>query len=204
MHGAAHASHRAPPRPAVDVGAGAHGAAPSAAANHAGASGTTGVVNGVAHAAGGVPANNWLAATFSGVSAGPCAHAGSPSDNDLTPRLDAPDAGQDLGGSSGFSGLPVNAVQEDAAAGLEELSDLDNDEHMDVLSVLRDGAPRFDDNDNDADLVVSADVQVGVSGGAGGLSGGVSVCVSLGVSLGVSPVAALPPPSHSPPSFLDS
>jgi len=32
------------------------GAAPSAAANHAGTSGTAGVVNGVAHAAGGVPA----------------------------------------------------------------------------------------------------------------------------------------------------
>jgi len=75
---------------------------------------------------------------------------------------------------------------------------------MDVLSVLRDGAPRFADDDDDADLVVGADVQVGVSGGASGLSGGVSVGVSLGVSLGVGPVAALPPPSHPPPSSLDS
>ena len=85
-----------------------------------------------------------------------------------------------------------------------ELSDLDDDGHMDVLSVLRDCAPRFADDDNDADLVVGDDVQVGVSGGAGGLSGGVSVGVSLGVSLGVGPVAALPPPSHPPPSSLDS
>ena len=94
-------------------------------------------------------------------------------------------------------------MQEDASAGLEELSDLDDDEHMDVLSVLFDGAPRRDD-DEDADLVVGAAVQVGVSGGASDLSGGVSVCVSLGVSLGVGPVAALPPPSHPPPSSLDS
>ena len=110
------------------------------------------MVKGVAHAAGGVPATTWLAATFSGDSAGPCAHAGTPSDDDLTPRLDAQDAGQDLGGSSGFGGLPVSAVQEDATAGLEELSDLDDDGHMDVLSVLFDGAPLRDD-DEDADLV---------------------------------------------------
>ena len=97
MHGAAHASHRAPPRPAVDVGASAHGAAPSAAANHTGASGTAGVANGVAHAAGGVrrpqrqvvAATTWLAAT---VSTGLCDHVGTRSDNDLTPHLNAQDA----------------------------------------------------------------------------------------------------------------
>jgi len=84
-------------------------------------------------------------------------------------------------------------MQEDAAAGLDELSDLDDDGHMDVLSVLRDGAPRFDDDDDDVDLAVGADVQVGVSGGASGLSGGVSVGVSLGVSLGVGPVTLREP-----------
>ena len=188
------------------MGDGAHGAAPSAAANPAGISGTAGVANGVAHAAGGVrrpqrqvvAATTWLAAT---VSTGLCAHVGTPSDDDLTPRLDAQDAGQVLGGSSDFSGLPVSAVQEDAAAGLDELSDLNDDGHMDVIFVLHDSAPRFDVDDDDADRVVGDDVQVGVSGGAGGLSGGVSVGVSLGVSLGVGPVAAPPPPSHS---FLGS
>ena len=48
------------------------------------------------------------------------------------------------------------------------------------------------------------DAYKNVSGGASGLSGGVSVGDSLGVSLGVGPVAALPPPSHPPPSSLDS
>ena len=85
-------------------------------------------------------------------------------------------------------------MQEDAGAGLDEL-DLDDDGHMDVLSKLFDGAPPRDD-DEDADLAVGADVQVGVSGGASGLSASVSVGVSLGVSLGVGSVAALPPPSH--------
>jgi len=145
-------------------------------------------------------ATTWLAAP---VSPGLCAHDGASSDVDLTPRLDAQAAGQDLGSNSAFSCLPVSAVQEDADADLDEL-DRDDDGHMDVLSVLRDGAPRFADDDDDADLVVGADVQVGVSGGASGLSGGVSVGVSLGVSLGVGPVAALPPPSHPPPSSLDS
>jgi len=207
MNGAVHASHRAPPRPAVDVVVGAHGAAPSAAANPAGTSGSAGVPNGVAHAAGGVrrpqrtvvAATTWLAAP---VSPGLCAHDGASSDVDLTPRLDAQAAGQDLGSNSAFSCLPASAVQEDADADLDELDH--DDGHMDVLSVLRDGAPRFADDDDDADLVVGADVQVGVSGGASGLSGGVSVGVSLGVSLGVGPVAALPPPSHPPPSSLDS
>ena len=205
MNGAVHASGRAPPRPAVDVVVGAHGAAPSAAANPAGTSGSSGEANGVAHAVGGVPrpqravvaATTWLAAT---ASTGLCAHDGASSDDDLTPRLDAQAAGQDLGSSSAFSCLPVSAVQEDAAAGLDELSDLDDEGHMDVLSVLRDGAPRFDDDDDDDDLAVGADVQVGVSGGA--IS--VSVGVSLGVSLGVGSVAALPPPSHPHPSSLDS
>ena len=146
-----------------------------------------------------VAATTWLAAT---ASTGVCAHDGASSDDDLTPRLDAQAARQDLGSNSAFSCLPVSAVQEDAGADLDEL-DRDDDGHMDVLSMLFDGAPPRDD-DEDADLAVGADVQVGVSGGASGLSGGVSVGVSLGVSLGVGSVAALPPPSHPPSSSFDS
>jgi len=73
MHGAAHASYRAPPRPAspgpaVNVGVGAHSVAPSAHATHAGASGEAAVVviGTRAHAAGGVAAAEWLAATLGG------------------------------------------------------------------------------------------------------------------------------------------
>ena len=73
---------------AVDMVVGAHGAAPTAAANPAGTSGCAGVANGVTHAAGGVPrphrtvvaANTWLAAT---ASTGLCAHDGASSDDDL-------------------------------------------------------------------------------------------------------------------------
>ena len=70
---------------------------------------------------------------------------------------------------------------------------------MDVLSVLFRGMAQFDAGDEDDDLDVGDDVQVGVRGDDGGLGGGVCVGVSLGVSLGVGPVAALPPPSHPPP-----
>ena len=62
--------------------------------------------------------------------------------------------------------------------------------------------PSSDACNKDDGLAVGDDVQVGVSGGVSWLSGGldVSLCVSLGVGL----VAALPPPSCPPPSFLDS
>ena len=71
MHGAAHASHRAasrpaPPRPAVNVDIGAPSVAPSAHANRAGASREVSVVDDVTHAAGGVAASKWLAATLGG------------------------------------------------------------------------------------------------------------------------------------------
>jgi len=69
MHGAAHESHRAPPRPApphpaVNMGDGAHSVAPSTHATRAGASGEAGVVADGTHAAGGVAAAEWLAATL--------------------------------------------------------------------------------------------------------------------------------------------
>ena len=71
MHGAAHASHRAaprpaPPRPAVNVDVGAPSVAPSAHTNHAGASGEVDVANDGIHAAGGVAASEWLAANLGG------------------------------------------------------------------------------------------------------------------------------------------
>jgi len=71
MHGAAHASHRAaprpaPPRPAVNVDVGAPSVAPSAHANHAGASGEVDVVDDGKHAAGGIAASEWLAANLGG------------------------------------------------------------------------------------------------------------------------------------------
>jgi len=66
MHGAAHALHRTPPRPAVNVVGGAHNVAPSAHATHAGAFGEADVVADDAHAAGGVAAADWLQATFGG------------------------------------------------------------------------------------------------------------------------------------------
>jgi len=71
MHGAAHASQRAapcpsPPRPAVDADVGTPSVAPSAHANRAGASGEVDVVDDGTHAAGGVAASEWLAATLGG------------------------------------------------------------------------------------------------------------------------------------------
>ena len=105
-----------------------------------------------------------------------------------------------------MGGRVCGAVREDASAGLENLSDLDDDDDVDVLAVLFRGATRHghDACDEDDDLAVGADVQVGVSGGVGGLGGGLGVGVSLGVSLGVGLVTALPPPSYLPPSSLDS
>ena len=185
MNSAVHASGRAPPRPAVVVVVGAHGAAPSAAAYPAGNSGSSGEAHGVAHAMGGVPrpqrvvvaATTWLEAP---ASTGLCAD-GASSDDDLTPRIVAQAAGQDLGCSSVISYMPVSAVQEDAGAGLDErdLDDDDDESYTDVISELFDSVPPHDDDD-DAHLA------------------------SLDDSLGVGSVAALPPPSHPHPSSIDS
>jgi len=69
MHGAAHGSHRAAPRPAhpspvINVDEGAPIVAPSAHANRAGASGEVDVADDGTHAAGGVAASEWLAANL--------------------------------------------------------------------------------------------------------------------------------------------
>jgi len=65
MHGAAHASHHAaprpvPPRPAVNVDIGAPSVAPSTHANHAGASGEGDVADYGTHIAGCIAASEWL------------------------------------------------------------------------------------------------------------------------------------------------
>ena len=71
MHGAARASQRAapcpaPPRPTVNVDVGTPSVATSAHANCAGSSGEIDVVDDGTHAAGGVAAAEWLAATLGG------------------------------------------------------------------------------------------------------------------------------------------
>jgi len=71
MHGAAHASHHAaprpaPPRPAINVDVGAPSVVPSAHTHRAGASGEVDVVDDGTHAAGGVAASECLAATLGG------------------------------------------------------------------------------------------------------------------------------------------
>jgi len=66
MHGAAHASQHAPPRPAVHVDCGAHSVALSAPDNHSCAFGEADVVADETHAAGGVAAADWLTATVRG------------------------------------------------------------------------------------------------------------------------------------------
>jgi len=71
MHGAAHASYRAaprpaPPRPAINVDVGAPIVAPFAHANRASASGEVVVADDGTHAAGGVAALEWLAANLGG------------------------------------------------------------------------------------------------------------------------------------------
>jgi len=129
MHGAAHASHRAPPRPAVNVDGGAHSVEPSVPATDPGSFGEVDVVADDTLAAGGVAAADWLAATFSGgdlnaIGTGACAsdvndglfpglegrdNIASPSsclrtlpddDDDITPLLSPYNATP--GGSSGF------------------------------------------------------------------------------------------------------
>jgi len=76
MHGAAHASQRAPPhpairRPAANVDVGATSVAPSAHATRAGASGEADVVAAGTHAAGGVAAAAWVEAPEEDGLAGP-------------------------------------------------------------------------------------------------------------------------------------
>jgi len=71
MHGAAHALHRATPRPAlrrpaINMDVGAPIVAPSAHINRAGASGEVDVAGDGTHAAGGVAAFEWLAANLGG------------------------------------------------------------------------------------------------------------------------------------------
>jgi len=71
MHGAAHALHRAaprpaPPHPAINMDVGAPIIAPSAHVNCAGASEEVDVADDGTHAAGSITASEWLAANLGG------------------------------------------------------------------------------------------------------------------------------------------
>ena len=82
------------------------------------------------------PVTDWLASTFSDVSTGLCDHVGTQSDVNFTPRVKAPNDGQAIGNSSGLNGMPVSAVWEAATMGLEELSNIKDDDDKDVLAEL--------------------------------------------------------------------
>ena len=85
--------------------------------------------------------------------------------------------------------------REGASAGLDDLSDVDDDDDAeDVIGELFRGDRRPDAVDDEhASLAMGAGVHVGASVGVGGL--GVSLGVSQGAGLGVGLGAALPPSS---------
>jgi len=82
VQGAAHASHRAAPRPAANIDVGPPSVAPSAHANRAGASAEVDVADDGTHAAGGVAALEWLAANLAGTGARNSANDDAQCDDD--------------------------------------------------------------------------------------------------------------------------
>jgi len=169
MHGAAHASHRAAPRPAsprpaINVGVGAPIVTPSAHVHGAGASGEVDVADDGTHAAGGVAASEWLAAN--------------------------------LGGgviNTGGTGACISA-QDDAQS-----DDNDNDEEsvLDIImdrQVCQREDKVCDDDGVDASVGVDDDAVVGV-----GVHGqGVNQGVRLGVGILVGPPPSLPSTLREP------
>jgi len=154
MHGAAHASQRAaprpaPPRPAVNVDVGAPRVAPSAHANHAGASGEGDVADDGTHVAGGVAASEWLAANLGGG-----------------------------GVAAGGTGTCINA--NDDAQG----DDDDNDEVSIFEAILgRQVGQREDTPCNEDGVDVSVGVDIDAVVGVGVHGQGVNTSVGLGVGL---------------------
>jgi len=154
MHGAAHASHRAaprpaPPRPAVNVDVVTPSVAPSTHANRAGASGEVDVADDGTPAAGGVAASEWLAANLGGA-----------------------------GVAAGGTGARISA-NDDAQS-----DDDDDDEASVLEAILghqvgqREGTP-CDEDGVDVRVCVDVDPVVGV-----GVHGqGANLGVGLGVSL---------------------
>ena len=177
LHGAAHASHRAPPRPApprpaVNVGEGAHNVAPSTHATCADASRDADVVAGGTNAAGGVAAAEWLAATL-----------GDSVINTAAPG-DSGDGG-DGDDCAGDDRIATHSSLHDDA-----MSDDNDDDKVDTLDVILGHVSQREDAGYD-DAGEDVSVGVGVSAVVGvGVNG---QGVSLGVGLGNSLVVASPP-----------
>jgi len=221
LHSAAHASHRAPPRPAVNVGEGAHNVATSAHTTRADASRDANVVAEGTHAAGGVAAAEWLAATLGGsvVNAGGSGARTSDVDDGLHPGVE----GRDTSASPSSYLLaahdddvdvtPLLSLQKAAPGDSGDGGDGDDcagDDRIATHSSLHDDA-MSDDNDDDKvdtlevilghvsqredagydDAGEDVSVDVGVSAVVGVGVNGQGV--SLGVSLGTSLVVAYPP-----------
>jgi len=177
MHGAAHVSHRAsprpaPPRPAVNVDVGAPSVAPSAHANRAGASGEIDVVDDGAHAAGCVAASEWLAANLGG---GVFTAVGTGA------RISANDDGQS-----------DDDDDNDPASILEDILGRQVGQHKDTA---------YDEDGADVSVGVDDDAVVGV-----GVHGqGVNLDVSLGVGIVVgSPPPHFPRLLGSPSEIWES
>jgi len=215
MHGTAHASQRAlprstPPRPAVNVDVGAHSVAPSAHATCASAYGEVDVVADGTHAAVGVTAAEWLAATLGGgdvnaggpgartsvVDYGLCSDSNSrgtsasPSsylltvhddDDDFTPLLSLQNAAP---GSSGDSENCDGVYRGVTNARLydDAQSDDDDDNSADILEAILGRVGQREDASYDDDGV---DVSISVDVGAVVSVGVNGQRVSLGVGLGV-------------------
>jgi len=169
--------NRAPPRPAppgpvVNVGEGAHNVAPSTHATCADASRDADVVAGGTHAAGGVAAAEWLAATL-----------GDSVINTAAPG-DSGDGG-DGDDCAGDDRIATHSSLHDDA-----MSDDNDDDKVDTLDVILGHVSQREDAGYD-DAGEDVSVGVGVSAVVGvGVNG---QGVSLGVGLGNSLVVASPP-----------
>jgi len=194
MHGAAHASQRAPPRPApphpaVNVDVNAHCVAPSSHATRAGAYGEVDVVAVGTHAASSVATAEWLAATLGGgdVNAGgPCARNGAVVDG-LCPGSECRDTtaspssylltvyGDDV------DVTPLLFLLNAAPGGSGDGEDCNDAERGVTYARLYDDAQSDDDDDDSADILEAILGHVGRREDAGYDDDGVDVSVGVGV-----------------------
>jgi len=202
MHGAAHALQRAPPpsrstppRPAVMVDDGTHSVAPSAHATRAGAYEEVDVVAAGTHAASGVAAAAWLAATFGGgeVKAGgpgarssavvdglcPGSEGGDTSASPSSYLLTVHDDDDDV--------TPLLSLQNAAVSGSSDGKDCDGVDRCVTHALLYDDAQSDDDDDDMADIFEAILGRVGQREDAGFDDDGVDVSVGVddGVVVGV-------------------
>jgi len=199
------------------VGVGAHSVAPSAHATRAGASEEADVVADGTHAAGGIAAAEWLAATLGGadVNAGGAGACTSAVDDGLCPGFE----GRDTSASPSSYLLKVHDDDADVtpllslqnnAPGSGDGEDCDGVDRGVTHAHLHDDAPSDDDDDDLADILEAILGHVGQCEDAGYDDDGVDVSVGvgvdavvgigvngrgviLGVGLGVSLVVAFPP-----------